>query len=125
MGTGGGCALATGGLRQRGLMVSAIQHGLRGILAAVLVFLSITGAPLAYTDSSLPSIAGSYPFFYYNDIESAEAWYAEKLGLKKAYDHGWVKIFEIVPGAYIGLVDATGVTLRPTENKGEMLSLET
>jgi|GEM_PF-196449 len=72
-----------------------------------------------------PSIAGGVPFFYYHDLAKAADWYEHKLGLKKYADEGWVVIFELTPSSYIGLVDATGGSLRPIEDKGALLSIET
>ena len=72
-----------------------------------------------------PSLAGVVPFFYYNNIEEAADWYENKLGFKKLTDEGWVVIFEITPSGYLGLVNASGGTLRPIEDKGALLSIET
>lgn len=72
-----------------------------------------------------PSIAGGVPFFYYDDLAEASDWYQNKLGLKKYADEGWVVIFELTPSSYIGLVNATGGSLRPIEEKGALLSIET
>ncbi|MEP1207267.1 MAG: VOC family protein [Rhizobiaceae bacterium] len=44
-------------------------------------------------------------FFYYRDLARAEEFYAQILGLRLAIDQGWSKIFEICPGAHVGLVD--------------------
>ena len=44
-------------------------------------------------------------FFYYRDLPAAMAFYQEVLGLKLAIDQGWCKIYEICPGAHVGLVD--------------------
>lgn len=65
------------------------------------------------------------PFFYYHDLPAASDWYEHKIGLRKVADEGWVIIFEVTPTAFIGLVNATGGTLRPAAEKGVLLSLET
>ncbi|NKB50728.1 MAG: VOC family protein [Rhizobiaceae bacterium] len=44
-------------------------------------------------------------FFYYRDLACAVDFYQRVLGLHLAIDQGWSKIFEICPGAHIGLVD--------------------
>ncbi len=72
-----------------------------------------------------PSIAGGVPFFYYNDLNEAADWYENKLGLNKVTQEDWVVIFELTDTSYVGLVNATGGTLQPTENKGALLSIET
>ena len=72
-----------------------------------------------------PPITGSVPFLYYHDLEEAANWYEHKLGLRRVVDEGWVVVFELTPTAFIGLVNATGGTLRPAEDKGVLLSIET
>jgi predicted enzyme related to lactoylglutathione lyase len=80
----------------------------------------------AYAEQdSHPSIAGLVPFFYYSDLKEAADWYENTFGFKKLTDEGWVVIFETTDTSYIGMVNATGGTLKPTEDKGVLLSIET
>lgn len=65
------------------------------------------------------------PFFYYENLQEAADWYEHKLGLKKSTQEEWVVIFELTPTSYLGLVNASGGSLRPTSNKGALLSIET
>lgn len=44
-------------------------------------------------------------FFYYRDLPEAMRFYENMLGLSLAIDQGWCKIYQICPGAHIGLVD--------------------
>jgi predicted enzyme related to lactoylglutathione lyase len=44
-------------------------------------------------------------FFYYRDLAGAVDFYEQVLGLRLAIDQGWSKIYEIRPGAHVGLVD--------------------
>ncbi|MGJ8586989.1 MAG: VOC family protein [Yoonia sp.] len=44
-------------------------------------------------------------FFYYRDLPTAMAFYEGILGLPLAIDQGWSKIYQICPGAHVGLVD--------------------
>lgn len=46
-------------------------------------------------------------FLYYRDLPAAMRFYEETLGLPLAIDQGWCKIYEIVPGGHVGLVDET------------------
>jgi lactoylglutathione lyase len=46
-------------------------------------------------------------FFYYRDLPAAMRFYEDVLGLALAIDQGWSKIYEICPGAHVGLVDET------------------
>lgn len=77
------------------------------------------------SNHSNPSIAGGVPFFYYHDLNAAANWYENKLGLKRVTDEEWVVIFELTDTSYLGLVNASGGSLIPTENKGALLSIET
>ena len=44
-------------------------------------------------------------FLYCRDLPGAMQFYEDVLGLRLAIDQGWSKIFEICPGAHVGLVD--------------------
>ncbi len=44
-------------------------------------------------------------FFYYCDLPRAMAFYEDVMGLPLAIDQGWCKIYQICPGAHVGLVD--------------------
>ena len=77
------------------------------------------------SDNSNPSIAGGVPFFYYNDLNAAANWYENKIGLKKVTEEEWVVIFELTDTSYLGLVNASGGSLKPTGGKGAVLSIET
>ena len=44
-------------------------------------------------------------FLYYRDLSRAMRFYENVLGLRLAIDQGWSKIYEICPGAHVGLVD--------------------
>ncbi|MDG1470584.1 MAG: VOC family protein [Ascidiaceihabitans sp.] len=44
-------------------------------------------------------------FFYYRDLPAAMRFYEDVLGLSLVIDQGWCKIYQICPGAHVGLVD--------------------
>jgi len=46
-------------------------------------------------------------FLYYRDLPQAMRFYEDVLGLPLAIDQGWCKIYQICPGAHVGLVDET------------------
>ncbi len=46
-------------------------------------------------------------FFYYRDLPRAMRFYEDVLGLPLVIDQSWCKIYEICPGAHVGLVDET------------------
>lgn len=54
-----------------------------------------------------PDIANqlAITFFYYRDLPTAMRFYEDVLGLPLAIDQGWCKIYQICPGAHVGLVD--------------------
>jgi len=72
-----------------------------------------------------PSVAAGVTFFYYDKLDEAADWYENKLGLNKLTDEGWVVIFELTDSSHLGLVNATEGSLKPTENKGAMFSVDT
>ncbi len=93
------------------------------------VMLLVQGCASQHANPSVadsnPSIAAGVPFFYYSDLDEAADWYEKKLGLTKVTGEDWVVIFELTDTSYLGLVNATGGSLQPTENKGALLSIET
>lgn len=54
----------------------------------------------ALTDNQL-----AITFFYYRDLAQAMRFYEDIMGLQLAIDQGWCKIYQICPGAHVGLVD--------------------
>lgn len=46
-------------------------------------------------------------FLYYRDLPAAMRFYEDVLGLELAIDQGWSKIYRIVQGGHVGLVDET------------------
>ena len=46
-------------------------------------------------------------FFYYRDLPKAMRFYEDVLGLLLVIDQGWSKIYQLCPGAHVGLVDET------------------
>ena len=95
------------------------------IFLAGLVFNVIVSAAAFAEDDGHPSIAGGVPFFYYSDFPAAVDWYKNKLGLKPLTEEDWVVVFELTSTSYIGLVNATGGALKPTADKGALLSIDT
>jgi len=97
---------------------------MKKLIGLVIVGILINVAASA-KETENPSIASGVPFFYYQDLQGAADWYENKLGLKKVTSENWVVIFELTPTSHLGLVNATGGSLKPTENKGSLLSIET
>ena len=95
------------------------------VFLASLIFTATVLPAASAADEGHPSIAGGVPFFYYNDLPAAADWYKNKLGLKVLTEEDWVVIFELNSSSYIGLVNATGGSLRPIADKGALLSIDT
>ncbi len=72
-----------------------------------------------------PSVAAGVTFFYYDDLDEAADWYENKLGFETTTKEDWVVLLKLTDASYLGLVNATEGSLKPTENKGAMLSIET
>ncbi len=101
------------------------RNGSASLLALGLVVYLVLLSPVYASPPTQPSIANTVPFFYYNNLDEAADWYEKKLGFNKVTVEDWVVIFEITDTSYIGLVNATGGSLQPTEEKGALLSIET
>jgi catechol 2,3-dioxygenase-like lactoylglutathione lyase family enzyme len=75
---------------------------------------------------ALAGLKGTVTFFYYDDLETAAAFYERVLGRPRLMFTEWCAFFDLWPGARLGLVDAAAGSQRPVpgENKGALLSLE-
>lgn len=71
------------------------------------------------------NITGQVTFLYYKDMDTATSFYGETLGLKKTFDQGWVKFFQIADNAFVGLVDSEKGFHKASGNKPVMLSIIT
>ena len=70
-------------------------------------------------------VTGQVTFFYYKDLDAPERFYGETLGLRKTFDKGWVKFFQLTGQSYVGLVDEARGHHKALEQKAVMLSMET
>ncbi len=96
------------------------RKAILGLAGFILVFLSPYGcvrqsADLDATDTrevtsmeaaGNRNIVASNAFFYYRDLEAAEQFYSDILGLKTVADYGFAKILRIARTSYLTLVDA-------------------
>ena len=65
---------------------------------------------------------GAVTWLYYQDLQEAEQFYEEKIGLRKIVDQGWAKVYQASKSGYIGLVDERRGMHRFTEQKGTSVS---
>ncbi len=77
------------------------------------------------SQSEILSIQANLVFFYYPDLEEAEKFYGDVLGLEKVLDYGFAKIYQISLSTFIGLVDETKGMHDPSEPKTVTLSFVT
>jgi len=71
----------------------------------------------------MKGIEGMITFTYHEDIEAADRFYGEILGLKRVMDRDWVKIFKLGRDSHVGLVDSERGYLKPSEEKPVMLTI--
>ena len=71
----------------------------------------------------MPSIEGLITFLYFNDLEKADHFYREIIGLELTIDQGFAKIFKLHGGSHIGLVDGKKGSLKPSNDKPVMVTL--
>ncbi len=62
-------------------------------------------------------------FTYHEDIEAADRFYGETLGLKRVMDRDWVKIFKLGVDSHVGLVDSERGYLKPSDDKPVMMTM--
>lgn len=78
---------------------------------------------LASSPVEHPKVAEQVTFLYYENLEQAAHFYGDVLGLEKAFELSWVKMFRLSPTSTVGLVNATKGSLRPSADKPVMVSL--
>jgi catechol 2,3-dioxygenase-like lactoylglutathione lyase family enzyme len=71
----------------------------------------------------MKGIEGMITFTYHEDIEAADRFYGETLGLERVMDRDWVKIFKLGRDSHVGLVDSERGHLKPSEEKPVMLTI--
>jgi lactoylglutathione lyase len=69
-----------------------------------------------------PPARASITFLYYRNLEAAQAFYADVLGLPLAVDQGFCKIFQIASSSFVGLVAEAQGLHRAAEQKPVTLS---
>jgi len=72
---------------------------------------------------AMKGIEGMITFTYHEDIETADRFYGETLGLERVMDRDWVKIFKLGVDSHVGLVDSERGHLKPSEEKPVMLTI--
>ncbi|MBW3469220.1 glyoxalase [Arthrospiribacter ruber] len=65
---------------------------------------------------------GAVTWMYYEDLQEAERFYEEKIGLTLIVDQGWAKVYQASETGYIGLVDEKRGMHNYTEKKGTSIA---
>ena len=90
----------------------------------LLGFLTLVSvATVAPAQERPPSAGGQVTFLYFNDLAKANQFYGDVLGLELDWELEWVKIYKVSPTSFVGLVNATEGSIRPSEDKPVMVSL--
>ena len=72
-----------------------------------------------------PDIVATNAFYYYDDVESAWAFYRDMLGLETVIDYGFARILRLADASYLTLVDAAEGMHSADEPKNVTLHLVT
>ncbi|WP_293010786.1 VOC family protein [Mongoliibacter sp.] len=65
---------------------------------------------------------GTVTWMYYEDLQEAERFYEEQIGLPLIVDQGWAKVYQASETGYIGLVDEKRGMHNYTEKKGTSIA---
>lgn len=85
---------------------------------------SICATPLAASKPTRDmAVTGQMTFLYYHDLARAAAFYEKLLGKAPENTPDWVRLFKLTPTATLGLVNATGGALKPSDAKPVMVTV--
>lgn len=90
-------------------------------VVAALVALVVTATPRGKGQQP-PVPEEQITFLYYKDLEQADRFFSERLGLTKSLDSEWVKLYRVSSGASLGAVQEGRGFLRTAAEKPVMVS---
>lgn len=77
-------------------------------------------------DMGVFSIKENILMLYYKDIATVAPFYEDVLGLKKTFDQGWAKIYQLTPASFVGVIqESEGSFHKVQANNAVMLSIVT
>lgn len=82
-------------------------------------------APDSLSADAVPDIIAFNAFYYYDDVETAWAFYKDVLGLETVVDYGFAKILRIAESSYVTLVQADSGMHSTDEPRTVTLTLTT
>lgn len=92
-----------------------------------LILTSVFDAAAENNDKSMAheaSIAETHVMLYYKSLQAPRSFYSGVLGLKVSFEDDWVSIYQVSPGAFVGLVQEGGTAYHKTQQTNAvMLSL--
>ena len=68
------------------------------------------------------TISSQITFLYYQDLAVARQFYEQLLGLALVEDQGWARIYQVSPGAFIGIVDEAHGSLKTQPENAVMIT---
>lgn len=69
------------------------------------------------------NVRGLITWLYYKDLPAAQRFYEDVMGFKMVVDQGWSKIYKVLDGGYVGLVDEAKGYHRASEKKPVIICL--
>ncbi|MBN1683104.1 VOC family protein [Candidatus Bathyarchaeota archaeon] len=69
------------------------------------------------------AVRGLITWLYYKDLSGAQRFYEDVMGFEMVVDQGWSKIYKVLEGGYIGLVDESKGYHRASEKKPVIICL--
>lgn len=91
--------------------------------AIALAAMCVAAPTAAQARDTAPAPTGQITFLYYKDLPGAARFYERLLGKAPESTPDWVRLFRITSAATIGLVDATGGAMRPSEDKPVIVTI--
>jgi len=68
-----------------------------------------------------PAFTEQYVMLYYRDLEAAAEFYGGTLGLTATMDDEWVKLYQVLPGSLIGLVQEGGTAYHKVQDQNAVM----
>jgi predicted enzyme related to lactoylglutathione lyase len=96
------------------------------LMLASITCSSIATAQEATAAVAKPEITEHYVMLYYDDLDEPAAFYGDLLGLKAVMDDEWVKLYEVLPNSFIGIVkggEEGSVWHKPQAENAVMVSI--
>ena len=91
--------------------------------AIALAAMWVAAPTVAQARDTAPAPTGQITFLYYKDLPGAARFYERLLGKTPELTPDWVRLFRVTSTATIGLVDATGGAMRPSDDKPVIVTI--